>query len=232
MPDGSQDFADGGVAPNLRLLAQALRQGPNGTTDSPTAISPDLAALAQALRDGAAGSDNDPSTTPVLQAPTASPSSARTPDYGAMADILGKIWNAPNTLLGLLYGGAGTIAGEAMGTHPRISIGNNAVQFRNNPFIKDGALTLGNTTIWKKDPYSSSDDYWHDANGAPLLEGAHTYPQHERPHTIQGQQLGPLYLPSNLLGGALGLIRDSDWHGPSNWNETGPKSDPPKPWGR
>src|SRR5258708_38039084 len=35
-------------------------------------------------------------------------------------DIAGKAWTLPNTALGLAYGGVGTLAGLATGTHPRV----------------------------------------------------------------------------------------------------------------
>ncbi|MBT1077307.1 hypothetical protein KJB29_18935 [Geobacter grbiciae] len=55
--------------------------------------------------------------------------------------------------------------------------------------------------------------------------------QHESQHTIQGEQLGPLYLPSNILGLAAGQIINGNTHGPANWNERGPQPTPPSPWG-
>src|SRR6185437_1469446 len=65
-------------------------------------------------------------------------------------DVAGKIWNAPNTAVGLLYGGVGMAAGEAahlMGLQekaPRVFLGNNGVQFVNNPLGGRSAITLGN----------------------------------------------------------------------------------------
>ncbi len=60
-------------------------------------------------------------------------------------DVVGKIWNIPNTVLGLAYGGVGHVAGWFMGTDPQIQFGHNGIEFLNNPVIaKDGALTLGN----------------------------------------------------------------------------------------
>lgn len=151
----------------------------------------------------------------------------------ATADIAGKIWSAPNTLAGMAYGGAGHAVGLAMGTKPYVAVGANAIQFRNNPFGGVGAVTLGNTTTYSEDPTDPRSTWVknHRAGSVPVWE-------HERQHTIQGQQLGPLYLPSNALGGGLALLRDRDsknrpnWHGPSNWNEWGPQETPPVPWAR
>jgi hypothetical protein len=151
----------------------------------------------------------------------------------AARDLVGKTWNAPNTLVGLAYGGAGHVAGLALGTEPYVTAGANAIQFRNNPLGGVGAITLGNTTTYSGDP-SDPRSEWGPYNAkyaAPIWE-------HERQHTIQGEQLGPLYLPSNLAGGMLALIRDRneegepDWHGPSNWNERGPQETSPRPWPR
>ncbi|MFN3584318.1 hypothetical protein [Phenylobacterium sp.] len=143
------------------------------------------------------------------------------------ANYVGKGWNAPNTLFGLAYGGAGHVAGELNRLrsgdqpNPRIRLGHNAVEFINNPGGGVSAVTLGNATVHHDDPYAKRDP---------------AYMAHEEAHTRQGELLGPFYLPSNILGGlsALALDRDSrgrpDWHGPHNWNERGPQGTPPRPW--
>lgn len=135
----------------------------------------------------------------------------------AARDLAGKAWNAPNTLVGLAYGGAGHVAGMATGTKPYVTTGANAIQFRNNPLGGVGAITLGNTTTYRKEPRIER------RSGVSVQE-------HERQHTIQGEQLGPLYLPSNPIGGGLAVLRDGDWHGPANWNEWGPQQPSPQPW--
>lgn len=145
------------------------------------------------------------------------------PDAPTAKDVLGKVWNAPNTLIGLAYGGAGHLLGAAMGRRPYATVADNAVQFRNNPLGGVGAITLGNTTTYNGDP--------DDPDPAERALWADV-PRHERQHTIQGQQLGPAYLPSNILGGLWGVIRDGEWHGRSNWNERGPQETPARPWPR
>jgi hypothetical protein len=201
------------------------------------------------------GEGGDPMTVSPLVAPpplmspeehaalARAPKLTDRPGWGLVKDIAGKVWNAPNTALGLLYGGAGMAAGEVghlLGLQkkaPGVQWRNNALQFTNNPLGGVGALTLGNTTTWVGDPYDPTDSRWFE-NGQPAREPGtrHTYPEHETPHTYQGQQLGPLYLPSNIAGGVMGLLFDRDkdghpnWHGPHNWNEAGPQSDPPRPW--
>jgi hypothetical protein len=137
-------------------------------------------------------------------------------------DVAGKIWNAPNTILGLGYGGLGYVAGwpsywlGLQDKPPGVVTGNNAVQFTNNPLGGVGAITIGNTETF-------APDRDHSDNRGDLGP-------HEEAHTYQGQQLGPFYLPSNILGGAAGLLIDGEWHGQHNWNESGPSQAPPVPW--
>lgn len=134
---------------------------------------------------------------------------------GAQAALgaVGKLWNAPNTVLGLLWGAAGMLFGA------RAGLGNNAVQFTNHPFMGDSAVTLGNTV-----------SYGGDFGPETLVLGDVPVGVHEFQHTLQGQLLGPLYLPSNVLGGVAAVIRNGYWHGSFNWNEVGPQLNPPRPW--
>ncbi|MGD0959774.1 MAG: RHS repeat-associated core domain-containing protein, partial [Methylomonas sp.] len=131
------------------------------------------------------------------------------------SSVLGVIWNSPNTVLGLALGAAGLPFGGQVSC-----CANNAIQFTNNPLMSSsGAITLGNVINY-------------GANNGPqtILSNGYSTGDHEDQHTLQGQQLGPLYLPSNLLGGISGLILNDSWHGSANWNETGPQSAPPSPW--
>lgn len=114
-----------------------------------------------------------------------------------VGNIAGKIWNLPNTLVGIVYGGTGHIVGEigqAFGLwnqEPSIGFGNNALEFTGNPFGAGGALSLGNTITW----------------GATRGSWFYNYASaHERFHTIQGQFLGPLYIPANLTGMAGSVL--------------------------
>jgi hypothetical protein len=148
-----------------------------------------------------------------------------------LTDLAGKVNNLPNTAIGVAAGVSGHIAGQIFPeVHkqgvPRVSVGGNAVEFRNNPVAKPGAVTLGNVTIYGDDPYDPNNHGW---DKQERIEG-HSVQDHEKPHTYQGQQLGPLYLPSNLLGGLNAMIHGQDWHGDANWNERGPQLNPPRPW--
>ena len=124
---------------------------------------------------------------------------------------IGKAWNLPNTLIGLLWGLVGVPFGAT------VSVGNNAVQFENHPFTF-GAVTLGNTISYSK------------RLGPTVTKDGVSIGDHERQHTYQGELLGPFYLVSQLAGGMLALVIDRRWHGPANWNERGPLSKPPAPW--
>ena len=115
-------------------------------------------------------------------------------------DVVGKIWNLPNTALGLVAGGAGYVVGKvghALGWYsgnPSIQFGHNGIEFLDNPFIaKDGALTLGNAISYSKEkpPWKP------DAYGDPAV----TYGRHEEAHTYQSQVLGPLFIPTYLSNG-------------------------------
>ena len=141
-------------------------------------------------------------------------------------DLLGKIWALPNTLIGLLLGLCGHATAwlgnrlKLYDHQPGITLGNNAVQFHNNPLMVFGALSLGNTICY----------------GCRCSD--HTHGEHERQHTIQAQWLGPFYLPLHIFAQLLSILTYPvvAWRGPTlihgkaNFLETGPMSTPPRPW--
>jgi len=119
----------------------------------------------------------------------------------ALLDVAGKIWNLPNTILGLAYGGMGSIVGGVgymMGKLPRpsVSLGHNAIQFLNNPLnVEDGsALTLGNAISYKRVSPQDLGSYGDFSVQFGLHEEAHTY---------QSQVLGPLFLPVYFMRGGV-----------------------------
>ncbi len=130
-----------------------------------------------------------------------------------MLDGLGKIWNSPNTLVGLVVGGLGLWFGG------RVGIGHNAVEFRDSPlmdrFAPCGAITIGNVIVYGSRAYGLA--------------------EHERVHTLQGQFAGPAYLPLHALGMALSLLSYplpllrrsgcSPFHGRLNFMEGPPTRD-------
>ena len=128
--------------------------------------------------------------------------------------LLLHLHNLPNTLVGLALGSLGLPFGA---TALR---GNGALQFLAHPFILPGyAMTLGAVVLYGRGARPES----------PTRTGT-TLADHERQHIRQGEQLGILYLVSNLLGGLAAILRDGRWHGASNWNERGPGAVPPRPW--
>lgn len=190
--------------------------------------------------DGAGSSGSLGGSSPVLTVEEQA-ELAKAPKRAGWRDVVGKVWNAPNTAIGAIYGGLGMGAGEFAhvfggAPEPKVFWRDNAVQFTNNPFGGVSAITLGNTTTWKDDPYGPPNDTWFKPDGSPKLENGHTYPQHETQHTYQGEQLGPAYLPSNIAGGLTALLFDRDehgrpnWHGDHNWNERGAQRPVPTPW--
>jgi len=135
--------------------------------------------------------------------------------------MAGKVRNARNTAAGLAYGLMGYSLGVAAGTHPKIRTGHNGIEFINNPHGGRSAIMLGNTITYAGDPYDPK---------APDAEYWRKTAEHERQHTLQGEQLGSFYLPSNIAGGLAALVRDHSWHGKTNWNEVGPQMNPSRPW--
>ncbi|WP_428739983.1 hypothetical protein [Sulfurimonas sp.] len=129
-----------------------------------------------------------------------------------VASYVGKVWSSINTAIGLAYGGVGYIAGLMMRTNPSIKFGHNAIEFMNNPFGGNGAITFGNTITYGPDVKPSDG----------TLHGIGTMGNHEMQHTYQGEILGPLYIPANIVSMATGLIMDGHVHGNHAFMEVGP----------
>ena len=115
-------------------------------------------------------------------------------------DVVGKIWNLPNTALGLVVGGAGYVVGKvgyALGWYsgnPSIQFGHNGIQFLDNPFIAEGgALTLGNAISYSEGIKPGNTGAYYDKS-VP-------YGLHEEAHTYQSQVLGPAFIPTYLSNG-------------------------------
>lgn len=153
----------------------------------------------------------------------------------SVGEVVGQLFNAPNTAAGLAYGSVGHTLGvmahavDRRVPQPRISTRGGRTEFFNNPLAYQGAITLGEVTAYGDDPYSPAGRRtWRNKE---VSEG-HPVWEHERQHVLQGRQLGPAYLPSNALGGLTASIFDRDWHGPRNWSERGPQMQPARPWPR
>ena len=124
-------------------------------------------------------------------------------------DVAGKVWNLPNTIIGLGVGAVTLAADIVQSTiltaftgrnhfqNIGISFGNNAIQIRTGldlPGQTDGGLTLGNTIIYNNS--SPNQNITSPYTGLTVNLG-----RHERAHTYQGQKLGPLYLPAMIKNG-------------------------------
>lgn len=135
-------------------------------------------------------------------------------------DVIGKLWNLPNTIPGLAVGGVGHALGEignALGFYtpePTIEFAHNALEFRNNLLMfGGGALTLGNSISYGSKAYQHAG--------------------HEQIHTYQGEVLGPLYVPAHALGMSASVLsypvpslrRRDLFHGRLNIMEGSPFSD-------
>lgn len=67
--------------------------------------------------------------------------------WGLLWDVAGKLWTSVNAALGMAYGAIDMAASWVAGIDMDISLGNNAVQFQNNPLNPPwvSGMTLGNT---------------------------------------------------------------------------------------
>ena len=113
-----------------------------------------------------------------------------------IVDAIGKLWAAPNTLAGLLFGVPSLLAGA------RVRLAHNAIVFNSFPLGRR-AFVLGNVIInptpdldWRCATYQSIARRKQDPYFA--LETVHIG-RHEEAHTWQYQVLGPLFLPVYAL---------------------------------
>ncbi len=107
-------------------------------------------------------------------------------------DILGKIWNIPNDIVGLGLGIAGLpFGGEHWG------FGHNGLEITGNRLVNLSApaITFGNVinygTSVASSPNYQGQSYIYDN----IVTGFH-----EEGHTYQGQIYGPVFIPAYLLG--------------------------------
>lgn len=112
--------------------------------------------------------------------------------------ILGSVWTAPNTALGLLLGGFGMLAGARVA----LSSGELAVVFAQWPWGQGGALTLGNCILHTGRSLDTSCALYAPVAGCPA-ELVPRLADHERAHVFQYMVLGPLFLPVYLACGGI-----------------------------
>ena len=108
-----------------------------------------------------------------------------------------RVWNLPNTTLGLAWGGLGYVAGALPGVQmPKASFGHNAVQFEGHPLMPDNTgITLGNAISYA----GNAGDWVPTYDGASRVQIGY----HEEWHTYQSQMLGPFFLPTYFLLGGI-----------------------------
>lgn len=117
-----------------------------------------------------------------------------------MLQGLGALWTLPNTLIGLIAGLVGMVAGARWYWSRREC----ALVFRHWPWGPGGAITLGMVILHTGD----------DMDGLCLTyehrAGRCEHPRvrlgdHERAHVFQYLLLGPLFLPLYLLCGGVSV---------------------------
>jgi len=90
------------------------------------------------------------------------------------------------SFVGKVWNMPNTIVGAAFGMLGGFPTGinNNAIEWENHP-LQLTAMTIGNTITYNGGNGIGTEEYW---------------------HTLQGEFLGPLYLPAHVAGGVSGLI--------------------------
>jgi hypothetical protein len=133
--------------------------------------------------------------------PAASLPPLRASFWRALLLGLGAVWNAPNTLLGLVAGAFGCLLGAHLRWQPQVC----ALVFGRMPWPgRGGALTLGNVILHTGERLDVAClTYAHRAGRG--AEPAIRLADHERAHVFQSMVLGPLFLPLYLLCGGVSV---------------------------
>jgi RHS repeat-associated protein len=121
--------------------------------------------------------------------------------WDIVKDILGKVWAAPMTAIGLVAGAVLTGVSVILGKGGSISFANNAITF-NTGLNLNGSITLGNVIIhagpvidgepWDSKKTVDRYDYTNKVNLG----------KHEEAHTYQYQALGIFTIPA-IVGSAI-----------------------------
>ena len=122
---------------------------------------------------------------------------------GGQIDLAKKVWASPNTVLSVSWGLLGVTAGAMIGRDVAITFDHNAIQFEGSPLVSR-AFTLGNAINY---PTVGSNE----GGPAAILDRSYTgdfynakIGDHEEPHTYQGENLGPFFLPVYVARGMIG----------------------------
>jgi hypothetical protein len=123
-----------------------------------------------------------------------------TPSWLRLLQLIGALWTSPNTLIGLVGGALGLLAGARV----RWSGRDCALVFQQWPWGPGGAITLGNVILHTGgDLQVACHTYAHRAGRG--VEPTIRLDDHERAHVYQYLVLGPLYLPVYLLCGGVSV---------------------------
>jgi RHS repeat-associated protein len=118
-----------------------------------------------------------------------------------VGDLVGKIWNLPNTIIGLTAELA--LAPFAYANGGGFQFGNNSIQLVGVPFF-GGAITIGNTQLYFGTGEYASDPSQDQTYGET---GVNTG-LHEQFHTYQQQLLGVLFWPAYVLTGPIANLNN------------------------
>jgi len=134
-----------------------------------------------------------------------------------LLDLVGKIWAAPMTAIGIIAGTVLTGVSIITGNGGSVEFANNAISFKTfSKLEKREAITFGNVIIYAGANEKSSFDCY-DGNGTVNIG------RHEEMHTYQYQQLGvftiPLIIGSAINNGGLKESSFRDFIGKSSFEK-------------
>jgi hypothetical protein len=117
-----------------------------------------------------------------------------------MLRLLGAVWTAPNTLIGLLAG----LAGMPFGARIHVSRRDLAIVFQRWPWGPGGAITFGNSILHTGQTLDT-DCVTYEHRAGWCQHPSIRLGDHERAHVLQYMVLGPLFLPVYLLCGGVSV---------------------------
>jgi RHS repeat-associated protein len=113
---------------------------------------------------------------------------------GGLGELVGRVLSAPDTAVGLVFGGVGCVFGATPDWDPRAAI----LRFTDMPtWLMPSAMSLGTVNVFGGRSPPDSD------NG--LAIGTSTG-REESLHTVQSRMLGPLYFPLHIVAGATSIL--------------------------
>ena len=128
-------------------------------------------------------------------------------------NVVGKIWALPNTLIGLAYGGVGTLFGATPVWGSQAGI----LRFTSMPgWMMPSAMSFGHVQVFGPGSYRNPDGTFAlNRFGVPVVT-------EETLHTRQAEILGPFYLPLHAIGMGSSILTGGGTHN-NNLLEQGPE---------